>query len=388
MHPRLAPLTVTVRDPQGRPRPGVPVTATPRTLPLAVGTCLAHHAWADPVLGPGYRAFAEAVCQVAVGENEWKWYHTDPEGWAGRWADAEALWHWCHERGIAVRGHCLTWDKARWVPAWVRALPAPQIMAAVYHRIGDATLRWRGRVTCWDACNELLDGGWLEGTLGVGSTARLLQAAQRYDSAPLFVNEYGILDSDEKLGRYLQLIAGLRAQGAPVGGIGIQEHAAERCVVDAAAAAAEADRPERQGRGPLIVPEMHRRFDRLAVTGLPIHLTEVSVKTPDLGKRAEALGILLDTAWDHPAVEVFMLWGFHPQVHWLKDDAALTDAGGQPNRAGQVLLDRLARWKALVHGTTGADGTCTLAVPRGRLAIATPLATVEADHAAMVSVTG
>jgi hypothetical protein len=91
---------------------------------------------------------------------------------------------------------------------------------------------------------------------------------------------------------------------------------------------------------------------------LPIHFTEVSARSADEGRRANALEDFYRTAFSHPAVEAIVLWGFWERAHWIGRDAALVAADWSMLPAGKrIFEDLLAReWMTDVTGITDADG--------------------------------
>ena len=98
-------------------------------------------------------------------------------------------------------------------------------------------------------------------------------------------------------------------------------------------------------------------MDRLATTGLPIQITEVSFKTNDPEKQAQALVDFYTTAFAHPAVEAFMLWGFWENAHWLRGDAALVTADWTLKPAA-IAMQRLIQrdWHTQVSSRTSSEG--------------------------------
>ncbi len=362
---------LTVTGPDGRPLAGARVRARLTEPDFRIGTCIsAGRQVADDAAGEAYRKTILAHFDAAVCENAMKWYATEKERDVVDYSQGDATLAWCQAHGLPLRGHCLFWDKQKFAQPWVQALDAADLRRRVFARIADIAGRYRGRLSAWDVNNELLDGGFFGGRLGEGIHAEMFQAAQAADpGVPLFVNEYGILDNDEKMQRYVDLIARLRGQGAPVGGIGIQEHAAERFVGDAAAGEAERDRPERQGRGPLVIPEVWRRLDALAAAGLPIHLTEISVKTPDPVRRADCLERFLRTAHAHPAVQQFLVWGFWGGGHWLGWEATLVEPDFAPAEPMRRLIALRREWTTDVELTADAGGRIALAGWTGGYAI-------------------
>ncbi len=333
---------------QGRPAAGAEIAVEQVSGSMRCGTCVGRALHRDDAVGERHRAFVRQTCDVLVCENAMKWYAIEAEAGQIDWAEADATMAFAQAHGIALRGHCLTWSKEKFVQPWVRALAPEALRPAVEAHVRRVVERYRGRLLAWDGNNEMLDGRWYRDRLGEDFPAWLYALAHECDpAAPVFVNEYGILDDDERLQHYLDLIAAIQAAGGPVGGIGIQEHACERCAPDHVAAAADADRPERQGRKALIPEEVWARCDRLAATGLPLHITEVSCKTDDEQRRARSLDLFLHTAFAHPAVEAFLIWGFDAAHHWLGRPAALMDADGHLTPAGEIWVERTTRtWRS------------------------------------------
>ncbi len=342
----------------GRPLAHAQVAVRQQANAVLFGSCVSDLLVREGEDARRYRDFVINSCNAVVCENAMKWYATEAAPEAIDYAPAEAVCAFAAAHGLRVRGHCLTWSKRKFVQEWVAALDPAALRAAVERHVRRSVARFAGSVCCWDGNNEMLDGSFYRDRLGSGYPAWLHRlVAETAADTPVFCNEYGVLDDDERLARYCELIAAIRAAGAPVGGIGIQEHACERFAADDRAAAADADRPERQGRDPLIPAAVWRRFDRCAQTGLPIHITEVSCKTDDPQRRALALDQFLHTAYAHPAVAAFMLWGFWSRRHWLGTPAALFTDDWTPTPAGELWMERIGRtWRSSADRDTDAGG--------------------------------
>lgn len=363
---RIADRRIRLLLPDGTPAAGLPVHAELSEPDFRIGTCV------NGLLGDGgpdgerYRDAVRMGFDSLVCENAMKWYAVEKDDGRIDWRGADLALGFAGGMAAPLRGHCLLWSKAKFVQPWVQALSAQALRSRVEAHL-ERMAGLGGRVCCWDGINELLDGDFYGERLGPEANAWIYRRYAELDPrTPLFVNEYGILDSDAKTARYLDLIGRLRGQGAPLGGIGIQEHCAERFAADAEAARAEEHRPERQGRGPLIPAEIHRRLDQLAATGLPIHLTEISVKTADEERKAACVEALLDTAFAHPAVEQVLFWGFWPQAHWLGRGAALLDERWAELPAWRALQSWRARLRAPQTGSSDAQGIVSVRGAAGR----------------------
>ena len=315
----------------------------------------------DPAsAGPDQQRYFRFIAEnfnTLVCENDMKWYATERQRGQVNYDRADALMAFAEKHEMAMRGHCLFWSKPKFVQPWVQELDDAALRVHVESRLESVVKRYKGRLIAWDVNNEMLDGSFFKDRLGDDIRAWMFRRARELDPhVPLHVNEYGILGSDEKTGQYIDLIRSLQDRGA-VGGIGVQEHAAERFVPVRGPATAEAF-DERKGGDVLVPDEVWGRLDRLAELRLPIHLTEISSKTPDPLRRADTLEMLFRVGFAHPSVEAILLWGFWEKRHWLGPEAALVDAQWNLLPAGQRVLDLMHReWTTHAQARTDARGT-------------------------------
>lgn len=354
----------------------------------------ADNSWKEP-----FSNFVEEHFNTAVCENAMKWYATDPDGPRADYRDADLLLDYAEARGLEMRGHCLFWDREKFVQKWVAALAPDELHRHIMARINSIIPHFGNRVSCWDAINEMLDGGFFTERLGQQIRADIFKAAHALaPHLPLFVNEFAILGSKEKTARYLELIDDLRQRGAPVGGIGVQEHACERIFAMEDYRTTANDTIERVELVPINYEQVMESLDRLSETGLPIHLTEISAKSLDEERRAAGLEALYRIGFSHPGVDLILLWGFWEKAHWLGRPAALLDADFQLLPAGQRLRQLLKEeWHSAGEATvevghasfTGFAGTyaLTLRLPDGRC-IASRARLTQDSPAALISVAG
>lgn len=351
--------TVRVTDPAGAPLPGRVIRLRLTRHAFGFGTAINHGPWSDAGRdGEAYRAFILRHFNTLVCENEMKWYATSPTGPAENYTQVDALLAWAEQHGLAMRGHCLLWGRNKFVPAWQQALPPAALRRAVFDHVATKARRYHGRVTCWDVNNEMLDGAFYAARLGPDTDAAVFrEAAAHTPGTPLYVNEFALLGSAEKTDRMLALIDALRDRGAPVGGIGVQEHGAERLIVPTDRPDEPDTLPERARREGLTATAFHATLDQLATRGLPVHLTEISAKSADGRRRADALEMLYRLAFAHPAVEAILIWGFWAKCHWLGADAALVDADWQLTEAGERISHLLTQeWTTDVTAIADARG--------------------------------
>lgn len=356
---RQGDFTLRLTDAAGRPLSGTSIRARLTRHAFQFGTAIAHAPWADRTdTGARYRDFILRHFNSLVCENEMKWYAVCANGPAENFAPADELLAWAEQHGLNMRGHCFFWARNKFIQPWVRALAPDDLRRTLEAHLASKATRYHGRVSCWDVNNEMLDGAYFAARLGADIDAWMFREAARHTpGTPLFVNEFATLGHDEKTDRLLALVAALRERGAPVGGIGVQEHGAERLIVPGDRPDEPDSLPERARREGLTAAGFNDTLDRFAATGLPIHLTELSAKTADHTRRADAFEMLFRLGFAHPGVEAILVWGFWAKCHWLGDDAALVDANWNLTPAGERVSHLLTReWATDAKLHTDADG--------------------------------
>lgn len=180
-----------------------------------------------------------------VSENDMKWSSLQPTQGTFTYTNADAQIAYAKAKGMKVRGHTLVWHEQ--VPAWVfqdangaPLAPSAASKALVLQREVDhitAVLRHFApevaHFYAWDVVNEVIDpaqpdcmrrSNWynLTGTDFIDTafrTARALLPAH----VKLYYNDYSTTDP-AKLACLHKLVAGLKARGVPIDGIGHQMH--------------------------------------------------------------------------------------------------------------------------------------------------------------------
>jgi len=335
---RQGDFTVEVRDAAGAPLAMKSVAYSLKRHEFLFGTAIAYAPFADPGPdGQAYRRFILEHFSGLVCENEMKWYDNEAVQGQEDYAPADALLAFAEQNHLLMRGHNLFWAKKKYAMPWLASLGPDGLRAAMERRLQDTVTRYRGRVICWDVDNEMLDGTFFEDQLGADIVPWMFTEAARLDpGARLFVNEYAILGNPEKTERLLALVHRLQAAGAAVGGIGIQSHDTDRLTDDPTAPPPGGERPEWMMKTPLTPAMFLATLDRIyADTKLPVHLTEISARTPDAEKRGQALEMLFRLGFSHESVQAILLWGFGAKTHWMGPDAALMNADNTLNAAGR-----------------------------------------------------
>lgn len=339
---RKGPITVEVRDRQGRPAPGVPVRVAMKRHAFGFGSAVV----AGMITGDGddsrrYREIIERNFSKVVFENDLKWPMWESRQPGRRQTVLDAI-DWLRERRISIRGHTLVWPGWRNVP---RDLPAladrpDALRDRIRRHFEDEIGATRGRIDDWDVINEPFANNDLMGVLGDDAMVDWFRHARELDPKPrLFLNDYAALvaggantphkDHFEKTLRFL------RDKGAPLGGVGIQAHFG----------------------GQVTPPELLlKELDRWAAFGLPVHITEFDLDMHDEELQADYTRDFLTAMFSHPAVEAVLTWGFWESRHW-RPDAAMwrRDWSIKPNGRVWTQLTRETWWTDLA-GTTDDGG--------------------------------
>jgi len=331
---------IRVLDGQDRPQAGamVELRQTRRAFPF--GSAMSRVL----LMNAEYRDFFKSHFNWAVFENESKWYGNERIRGREDYRSADAMFQWCQDNGIPVRGHCVFWEPEKSQMNWLKALDADALRAAVERRLENAVGRFRGRFVHWDVDNEMLHGTFYKDRLGEDIHAWMYQRARALDpNAVLFVNEFNILsvDKDFKEVQTDEYVAQIRKQleaGAPIGGVGIQGHIWSEDI--------------------LAHPEMVRqRLDKVAALQLPIWISEFDSAHDDEKVNADRLELVYRTAYSHPAVEGIMMWVFWSGSSWRGPNGGLARKDWTLNEAGKRFEALMAEWSTKTTGQADSDGT-------------------------------
>ncbi|CAN8307996.1 unnamed protein product [Cochlearia groenlandica] len=321
----------------------VKVKQTHNSFPI--GTCISR----TDIDNEDFVDFFTKNFNWAVFGNELKWYWTESERGKINYQDADDMLDLCISNNINVRGHCIFWEVESTVQPWVRQLGKTELMNAVQKRLTDVLTRYKGKFKHYDVNNEMLHGSFYQDRLGKGVRALMFNMAHKLDpSATLFVNDYHVEDGDDTRSspeKYMKLVLDLEAQGAAIGGIGIQGHI---------------DSPV----GAIVCSAI----DKLSVVGHPIWFTELDVSSSNEYVRGEDLEVMLWEAFAHPAVEGIMLWGFW-ELSMSRENSNLVEGEGEINEAGKRFLEVKQEWLSHAYGIINDDSEFTFRGYHGTYAI-------------------
>ena len=275
-------------------------------------------------------------------EYEMKWDAIERTRGTSDFGAGDAIVAYGQASGMQVKGHALIWHGS--VPGWVGGLSAADLRVAFEHHIRSVAGHYRGRVRAWDVVNEAVadDGSGLRDTvfrqkLGDQYIADAFRLARQADpQALLFYNDYGGEGLNQKSDRIYGLVQGLRAQGVPIDGVGLQMHISA------------AGRPSDSS--------LAANMSRLAGLGLFVNISEMDVRIRGLPGTLQARLDVQKSVY-HSIVGICVaesrcdgvtFWGFTDAHSWIDaqfgaDDPLLFDEQYAAKPAYSGVLDALWR---------------------------------------------
>src|SRR5258708_35743545 len=179
---------------------------------------------------PDYVAALGRHFSYVTAEYEMKWDPIQRERGVFDSSRGDAIVAFAEANGMRVKGHALVWHGA--TPSWVGTLSPRDLRDAVANHIRTVAGHYRDHVAAWDVVNEAVaaDGSGLRDTvfsrgLGPDYIADAFRTAREADPrALLFYNEYDAEGKGLKSDRVYELVKGLKQEGVPIDGVGLQMH--------------------------------------------------------------------------------------------------------------------------------------------------------------------
>ena len=335
------PVSPTAPPPGMTPTPGMEVEPL-RLAAQAAGKLIGAAVPSSSLADGRYAGVLGRHFNYLTAEYEMKWDPIERSRGNNDFGAGDAIVSFGLGNGMQIKGHALIWHQA--VPGWVGALSPADLRVAFENHIRSVAGHYRGRVRAWDVVNEAVadNGSGLRDTvfrqkLGDQYIADAFRLAREADpQALLFYNDYGGEGLNQKSDRIFELVQGLRAQGVPIDGVGLQMH------ITAANPPSEAS----------IAANMRR----LASLGLSVNISEMDVRIRDVPGTTQArLDVqksvyrsIVSVCVAEPRCDGVTFWGFTDAHSWIDaqfgaDDPLLFDEqyGAKPAYYG--VLDALWR---------------------------------------------
>ena len=290
-------------------------------------------------------------------ENASKWASCEQQQGVYNFSAAKAMYDYTRSNGIPFKFHTLVWGSQ--YPRWMDNLSAEDQKIKVENWIKNAGLnfpdaeyvdvvnepmpghappRWRNAI---GGDNDLYGTGW---DWIVWSFEK---AREYFPNSKLFINDYNILSGYTDLDTYINVINILKKRGL-IDGIGCQGHGLENTSA----------------------ADVKARLDKLATTGLPIHISEFDLNIADDTTQKNKMQELFPVFYEHPAVEGITLWGYLQGHTWIPN-SYLIRSDGTERPALVWLKEYLASIPPSVTGVTLNKSTLSLAVGASEQLIAT-----------------
>ncbi|KAH7913541.1 glycoside hydrolase family 10 protein [Hygrophoropsis aurantiaca] len=163
--------------------------------------------------------------------NSMKWDAIEPEQNVFNFTGGDQIVALAEQTGKIMRGHNLVWYSQ--LPDWVAyGNWTPETLTSVIQtHVTTEVSHYKGKIYAWDVINEPFnDNGTFRtdvfyNTLNSSYISIALNAAHAADpDAMLYINEYNLEYSGPKIDAMVQLVKDLKAEGAPIDGIGIESH--------------------------------------------------------------------------------------------------------------------------------------------------------------------
>jgi endo-1,4-beta-xylanase len=314
-----------------------PLRALARAHGLRIGTAVSFPELRDD---DDYRRVLRREFSMVTPENAMKWDTIHPRPRTYDFAHADRIVAMARRNRMQVRGHTLVWHAQN--PPWLeKALTsrrrAIKILRAHIRRVAR---HYRRDVTQWDVVNEplqaaggaLRDSPWLR-AIGPDYIELALRFAHRAaPRAKLYLNDFGLDETGDKLDGMAALVANLKARGVPLHGVGFQSHG--YCLESCSAT----------------FVGLENALRRVADLGVAVALTELDVLIPSpstaAGRDDQATSFrrAIDACLAVARCRTIVTWGFTDRYS-LADvglaEAHTFDADYRPKPAYWALYDRL-----------------------------------------------
>ncbi|HTV18351.1 MAG TPA: endo-1,4-beta-xylanase, partial [Polyangiaceae bacterium] len=301
--------------------------------------------WLGSVCCGNQRPFLENYFNQITPENGGKWGSVEAVRDEYNWAAADEALALAEANGFPFRYHVLLWGSQQ--PDWIETLPPEEQLAEIREWFEAVNERYGTRIQYLEVVNEFdnqpptaeFEGKYTEALGGAGASGfdwivNAFRMAREIfpPSVQLMMNEYSVINSDERTALYLQVVGLLQQEGL-IDAIGEQGHTFST-------------------RGP--VDEMIARIDQLTATGLPLYITEMDVDGPPDNQLID-FQRLFPAFWEHPNIHGITLWGYR-DGHWrTQQEATLVYTNGAEKPALRWLKGYLRNDAPVVAGPATAS---------------------------------
>lgn len=282
-----------------------------------------------------YRETLIREFNVITAENEMKMCVTWPERERWDFTGSDALVKFAQENNMKIRGHTLVWVGCE--PKWITAgtFSKDEAKALLKEYITTMVSRYKGKIYAWDVLNETVYRPSIWDKL-IGSEYKALAFEWAHEADPdalLFYNDFEIEKPGSKFNAVYKFVKGLKDQGVPIHGVGMQMHFKVTPFME----------------------ETAENMQKIADLGLEIHVTEFDLPIDHYSKTAladQALGYqeMLRVCLENDKCTTFVIWGFTDKHSWLYNhlndpeaNPLIFDVNYRPKPAYEALWQELQK---------------------------------------------
>lgn len=351
-HNRKSSARIEVVDAKNRKVVGAKVSVKQKSHDFLFGC--AFPLWHEPPKRLGkdgwdnWNRYFTRLFNYTTSENSLKWGPIEPQEGVFRLEPVDFMISWCRERNIKIKGHNLIWGLPKHgFPEWLEKYSPEEIAVRARDHIRTLMSRCREDIRIWDVVNEPIHLHWFEEQWSPDHVLDSYKWARECDpDAVLVINEYAGFRGDAD--KFVPFVKNLLRKGAPIDAIGEQAH----------------DPPYWYSP-----KEIFDTLDKMASTGLPIHLTELTYPSNgaeitggfvkgkwDEEKQAEFYHYFVTLCFSHPKVEAITLWAMWDGSSWLKNGGIIRE-DWTPKPAYYALDDLINnKWKTNFESYTDTNG--------------------------------
>nr|BAF57477.1 putative glycosyl hydrolase family10 [uncultured symbiotic protist of Cryptocercus punctulatus] len=257
-------------------------------------------------------------------ENGGKWGSVEGSRGNYNWGDADVAYNYAKQNSIPFKYHTFVWGSQE--PGWISGLSAADQKTAITNFIAAVAARYSPDFI--DVVNEALHApSSIRNAIGgSGSTGwdwivwAFQEARNKFPSAKLLINEYGIINDANAIRQYLEIITILKGKGL-IDGIGIQGH--QFNVNDLSAAT------------------ITTNLNSLGAAGLPIYVSELDINANSEADQRTIYQRVFPALWKNTNVKGITLWGYITGSTW-KDGTGIISSSGTERLALTWLKEYLA----------------------------------------------
>jgi endo-1,4-beta-xylanase len=286
----------------------------PGELPKFVGNITTRNAVRE--------GFADYWDQITP-ENEGKWGSVQPSQGDFEWGALDAIYAYAQEHDLVFKQHTFVWGNQQ--PGWVNSGNAENAvktwMNAFCERYPDTRLI--------DVVNEPpphTTPAYAGGMGGPGASGwdwiinAFIWAREACPNAILILNDYNNIEYEDQTDNIIDIVQALQDANAPIDAIGAQAHDAHR----------------------IPTATVQRLIDKLAATGLPVHITEYDIPIANDDQQRAVMQEQMTMFWNHEDVKGITLWGYIVGATW-QNNTGIQHENGTMRPAMTWLMDFLGR---------------------------------------------